>query len=204
MIISIANQKGGVGKTTLSILLSNFLIEKEKEILIVDFDFQSSFFNEWEQEKKSKELEPPYEVISKELEESNSVVKMVDRLDDSLIIFDLPGKLDDDNLIPLFHITDLLIVPFAYDKITVQSTLFFIQLVRHIKKDIKLLFVPNRIKSGVKYKTQEQVDNLLSEYGKITEVIPDRVCLQRTSVFSNTKEIQEVVEAPFETIYKNI
>lgn len=204
MIISIANQKGGVGKTTLAITFSNFLIENEKELLVVDFDFQSSFFSLWNEEKELYENEANYEVIQKDLSEAKSVVKSLENVVDSIVLLDLPGKLDDDNLIPLFNITDLLIIPFSYDKISVESTLFFIQLVRHIKPDIELIFIPNRVKTNVKYKTKSQVDITLKKYGTVTDVIPDRVSFQRLSTLSNSSSIKEITENQFTNILKKI
>ena len=80
MIVSIGNQKGGVGKTTLAILLSNFLTENEKDLLVVDFDFQTSFYSLWEEQKNLHENAPKYEVIKKDLTQSKEVISMAESI----------------------------------------------------------------------------------------------------------------------------
>lgn len=204
MLISIANQKGGVGKTTISISLSNFLNDNNKELVVVDFDFQSSFFGLWEEEKNLFDNEPPYLVIQKKLSDVEEVLNIVKKEKESIVLFDLPGKLDDDNLIPVFQKSDLLVIPFSYDKISVESTVFFIQMVQHINKKLDLIFIPNRIKHGVKHKTQSQVNDLLNGFGIVTQTIPDRVCFQRLSTYSNTNEVQELIEKPYKLILKKV
>ena len=48
MIILFANQKGGVGKSTLAVLFSNFAVQKRKrKVKVFDMDFQQSLYNKY-------------------------------------------------------------------------------------------------------------------------------------------------------------
>lgn len=203
MVVSIANQKGGVGKTTTLIMLANYLAEK-KELITLDFDFQASLYNFWKEETSLIDTPPPYQVIKKDLAESKKVIQMLKEAADTIFLLDLPGKLDDNNLIPLIESTDVMIVPFTYDKISVESTLVFVQVAKHLKKELQIVFIPNRIKTSVKYKTKDQTDTILSEFGMVTEKIPDRVCFQRLSFFKNNQEIKEICNPIFRKIEKLI
>jgi chromosome partitioning protein len=56
-IISIANQKGGVGKTTTTIHLADFLSQKKLKTLVIDFDPQAhSTFSLCGQGHKAKKI----------------------------------------------------------------------------------------------------------------------------------------------------
>jgi chromosome partitioning protein len=56
MIISLVNQKGGVGKTTAAVNLASGLVEAGKRILVVDSDPQGSVF-QWQSIADDREFE---------------------------------------------------------------------------------------------------------------------------------------------------
>lgn len=203
MIIGFANQKGGVGKSTLAIAFSNFLSDNEHDVLAIDFDSQSTLYGQWNDEVNLMENDPPYEVLEKSLIESSDVVLSLKEIKGTYCIVDLPGKMDDDNLLDLYRIMNKVIVPFSYDKAVFESTIIFVQLIKHVNPNVELFFVPNLIKKSVKFKTKNQIDELLQKFGTITGTIHNLIMFSRISVYGNTKEIQEVVNHIFSQILNN-
>ena len=80
-IIAIANQKGGVGKTTTSINLSACLAEKGQRVLVVDIDPQGNTTSGLGVEKTELE-NTVYELILGEAELDECLIKnVIDNLD---------------------------------------------------------------------------------------------------------------------------
>ena len=168
MIITFAQQKGGVGKTTLAIAFANYLVlTKNKKVNVYDFDFQRSFYSKWEEDEELNQEPSLYQV--KALENSNAFlvedfVKMKES--EEIYLFDLGGTIDDEYMEVLMY-SDILIIPFEYSEITTKSTMMFISMLGAIDSSAELVFLRSKMDKGYNYKTQEHTDKQLELYGKI-------------------------------------
>lgn len=207
MNIIFGNQKGGVGKSTLCIMLANYLtLVKKKQVLVIDMDFQKSI-NEQRKfdltKNPERENNKPYEILVMDTEDYPKYAEQLKKLNDYILI-DLPGRLDDESLIPILKDAHYIICPFFYEIKSVLSTLNFSKFVKFLDEKKAIFFVPNRLKAGTKYETKEDVDALLLGVGTITNGISDRVTLSRLSTFDITEEQKGIVEEVFDFLYKNI
>lgn len=180
MVILLANQKGGAGKSTLAILLSNYLtIVHQQPVTVLDMDDQRSIEDHYLEAKKL-ENEELYEVIGSDLKHFNTMYNAVfSKTPEDIVIIDLPGKLDDDNLAVVFQKGDLIVCPFIYEKMTFRSTILFSRVVKDINPQISINFVPMRIRGTVVYDTMEQVNNELSTFGKVAPPVPEKNIFQK-------------------------
>jgi chromosome partitioning protein len=202
MIIIIGNQKGGSGKSTLTLLLANYLsIAKKCKVTVIDMDYQQSIVQKYEKAKVLENVEP-YEVIAMELEQYPDMAEVLAVNKKDIALIDLPGKLDDDGLLPVFRSADLVLCPFAYDEFSFESTILFSVVLRKISPEVPLVYVPNRIKANVKYGTQADVDLQLAKFGAITLPLPDRVDFQRTSTYETPLSVYPVIIPVFDKIFK--
>ncbi|AHH11303.1 ParA family protein (plasmid) [Borrelia coriaceae] len=84
-IVTVASIKGGVGKSTTSLLFSNILSSKNYKILLIDLDPQASSTSFYIKFIKGQNIEIKkiniYRVLKKELDIENSVIKINENLD---------------------------------------------------------------------------------------------------------------------------
>ena len=202
MIILTGNQKGGAGKSTLTLLLANFLaLDKGLDVTVVDMDYQQSVAQKFERAKLLENAEP-YQVVAASLETFPGIKPYLCNNKDQIVLIDLPGKLDDDGLIAVFESADLVICPFSYDEFSFESTILFSVVLRKINGKVPLVYVPNRLKSNVRYETKIEVDEQLALLGFVTPALPDRVDFQRVSTFQTPPAVYPVVLNAFKSFYE--
>lgn len=206
MKIIVANQKGGVGKSTITTLLANYLVlDKDAQVVVIDMDFQATVFTRWERDKEQYANDALYEVMKIDIEEYPKYSKALDSVKDQAhLIMDMPGKLDDDNLLAVIKEADLIICPIAYEQTVFESTLIFSKVAKYVNPNIKMVYLPTRIKGSVKYETEAKVREVLAEFGPIAPKIGDRVALERIDSVSLSTEARAIIQEPFEYIYQMI
>lgn len=196
MNIGFVNQKGGVGKTTLAILFADYLQNRELNPVCLDFDVQGSLYEKWKVATSLIEEDPDIYVIKCELNDSKQILEEA-RNSDQLVLFDLPGSLDNPNIQEVLEEMDLMICPFLYEPISFQSTLIFAEIMKEIDIKSNITFVPNMVKTNVRYDIKDNVRKELERFGSIAPEIKDLVNMQRIDFFNITENSTSTVENTF-------
>ena len=132
VIVTFANQKGGVGKTSLCVTFANYLVTKGVRVFVVDCDYQRSIIKcrKVDCDKFGSSL-IPYEVEPASLTNPAKITEMTARLHNDpsieVVLVDSPGSLASEGIVALFANSDIIVVPFHYDVVTVSSTAGFLQ-----------------------------------------------------------------------------
>ncbi len=141
MIISLLNQKGGVGKTTLAIHLATGLAMKKKRVLLLDADRQGSALD-WAANREEAPLFPvvglPKPNIHRELP------KMAE--DYAHVVIDSPPH-SNEVARSVIMASDLILIPVQpspYDVWATKETVDLITEARPYKEKLKSVFVVNR------------------------------------------------------------
>jgi chromosome partitioning protein len=132
MIISLINQKGGVGKTTAAVNLASGLAEYGHRILVVDTDPQGSVV-QWQSIADGAEFEVlhlPSPQLSKEL-------KTVSRRYDHIVV-DSPPAIEDITRAAI-EVSNLAIIPIAPSPLDIWSSKETIALVNSLGKKYRKL-----------------------------------------------------------------
>ena len=137
-IISVANSKGGVGKSVVSILLATTLAkEKNKKILILDCDSQGSIYELYEFEQTQYEGNPLIEVEEISPRKVQSFIKRFGS-DYDVIFIDVPRMTDakkDSATVMLLYNCDAILIPIVGNEVDVLSSMDFVSIIEEAAKE---------------------------------------------------------------------
>ncbi|NJP21882.1 MAG: AAA family ATPase [Hydrococcus sp. CRU_1_1] len=141
MIISVQNQKGGVGKTTLAVHISYVLASSNKKVLLVDADPQGSS-RDW---AAAREDEPPFSVVGLD---RPTIHRDLPKLSDGYdhVVIDSPPRVTDLARSAIVA-SDLVVIPIQpspYDVWAAKETIDLIKEASVFKENLKSVFVINR------------------------------------------------------------
>lgn len=208
MIITFGTQKGGVGKTTLAIAFANYIsLCTDRKVNVIDYDFQKSFYQKWlDDANEPGEYLYKVELLNAEDEKDLESPEAMQALKDSSEIFliDIAGNIEK-KYVSVLRYSDLIIVPFSYSDVTINSTMVFINLCELLKLTAGLYFVRNHVDKNAKYRNQAEMDIELSKHGElIGNSVYKRNCLQTISTKGLSKEQLLAVKNVFDEIMYNI
>ncbi len=141
MIVSIQNQKGGVGKTTLAIHLSHALSMMPAKVLLVDADPQGSA-RDWATARKD---EPPFTVIGLDRPTIHRDLPSMAKNYDHVVI-DGPPRVSElaRSAIAAADLVLIPVQPSPYDVWAAQEVIDLITEASVFKENLKSAFVINR------------------------------------------------------------
>ncbi|GHT53693.1 chromosome partitioning protein ParA [Bacteroidia bacterium] len=216
MIISFANQKGGVGKSTLCGMFANYLAKRGINVLVVDIDRQRTLYSQRKSDRGAfTDQEELYNIEEFDLENKKNSETLVSQIKsiNGVILLDTPGSITEDGLIPIFANSDYIICPYLYEKKVLDSTGVFIQVIMALKSRIKemdptIFYIPNQVDKRVGTKEElfafSETDKVFEKFGIVTPSIPNKVALKRSNTYVLTPPQEEAVMECFDFIIDKI
>ena len=214
--IVFANQKGGVGKSTLCMLFANYLAFKRKDVCIIDTDLQKTILM---QRRKDSTVfgdqEEPSSMQAFDIDDPPAVQQLMESAApvEGYVLFDSPGTVSEDGLVPMFVNADYIICPYEYEEKTLDSTGVFIQVMNQLRQSYpqmkaKLFFVPNkidvRIGTSEEMRMWKQTDEIFANFGKVTPRVTSRATLKRINTFELTNQQRDAVKDAFDYLIKQM
>lgn len=214
-IVVFANQKGGVGKSTLCMLFANYLTMKRKPVCIIDTDLQKTISMQRRKDAEVFDDEEPYTVQDFDVTDPDTMQQLMDsaRQVEGYVLFDSPGNVSEDGLVPMFTNADYIVCPYEYEDKTLDSTGVFVQVINAIRgqyPDMKaqLFFVPNRIDARIgtsdENRMWKQTDEIFKQIGNVTPRIASRATLKRINTFELLATQRDAVSDSFDYMIKRM
>lgn len=126
-------------------------------------------------------------------------------------LVDSPGSLKAPGLVPLFVNSDIIVIPFHYDLVTVPSTASFIMFLDRLRQAMaggmksKLFMVPNMNDGRVGKRSElviwDKSRETFSKYGEVTPNLSKRADMERFSTIAALDMQNEIVSPVFDKFY---
>lgn len=152
--LAFATQKGGAGKTTLTVLVASYLhYVKGYDVAVIDCDYpqytlammrnrdlkmalEDEYFKGLAYEQYTRLGKQAYPVIESNTKEAIADAEyLIPQGDFDYILFDLPGTINDADMLYTTSSMDYIIAPITADRFVLESTLDYILIVKdHLMK----------------------------------------------------------------------
>lgn len=201
-VIAIANQKGGVGKTTTAVALARYL--RDKDAVLVDADIQRSAAP-W-----ARELGVPCTEIS----EANDLFEEIPRLLAPFVIIDGPAASPEVTRV-IIERADLVIVPCQATALDVRGTTDIVRQIRHVQELRRVehlgRFFLNRAgqKTKLLREAQEALPQYFTDIPLLKQVIHNRQCIasvatQFSSVWDSSSPELTTARTEYESLFTEV
>lgn len=199
LVLAFATQKGGMGKTTLSVLVASWLHYKRKiKVALLDVDSsQLSVYNQRLSEHEHLDEEAalrfdeqavePYAILSGSPENVPTLLNQLPS-DVRLVLIDMPGSIDVEGYETAISKLDYLIVPMETSRYAVTTGFSYLNAIRQI--DLlpadRCRIVWNKYKPSRDGEVADQLEERFAEYGFacLKSRIPQRDSYQDTNNLS--------------------
>lgn len=209
MYISFCTQKGGAGKSVFTTLAASYLhYECGYNVAVIDCDYPQWSIHKLREREKEQVTKndfykkKAYEIFKKIGKRTYPVVPVQpetaltkakeflanEKVNYDLVLFDLPGTVNNKNVVELFFSMDYLFVPITTSRINMESTLSFILTIQDVlkaKPAIRLKAVHafwNRMTGRERQELYECYNNAMQEM---------RVSVMQTRIPQSTKYDKE-------------
>ena len=208
--VSFCTQKGGAGKSVFTTLAASYLhYELGFNVAVIDCDYpqwsvhklrkregeqvtKNNFYKKKAHELFKKIGKPTYPVVPTKpetaLEDANRFL-INERKNYDLVLFDLPGTINNRNVIEIFFNMDYLFVPITTSRINMESTLNFVVSVNDVlKKNPSGIRLKNVYTFWNRMMSRERQE-LLKSYGDALSEL--KVSIMQTQIPNSVKYDRE-------------
>ncbi|MFR9546311.1 MAG: ParA family protein [Rikenellaceae bacterium] len=214
--IAFSTQKGGVGKTTFTVLAASYLhYARDYNVLLVDCDYpqhsiqqmrkrdsemldRSQTLHEMAIELFSRIEKPTFKILCAKPEECvDDALRFIEDSDDEFdfVFFDLAGTFNNDGIIRALAQVDYIFTPIAADEVSLASTISFATVIKEhivdaVDTNIKQIYLFwNQVDGRERTNLYEQYERVIKSIGvpMMQTTIPSKIRFKRElSLDSNT------------------